>query len=330
MKRFAYLACAAVVFAAGAASARTADSQGPTQPELGGGACGRGELVANVSVRTAAANGGAKPKATGDSKSAAGASAKAPGSKVQRLTVPPPATAQFPPAPAITAKGARPGTPAFHADALGAGLPHGQRLVQILEADLDRDGKPEWIAIGEPEGAAEGVSVAIFSAPVGKAPPQLRFAQVLQEQGIRVAGAEVMEVRPLGNVVVLVGADPSVVGDSRFVVDVFGWNGKIFRPMVPETAVFRSQGGFSIEPGAMPYPYDELVVWSYRKGDDEQLYDRHHYEYRRWRWDGVRFKSETLESVTPEKIPSPEEAGIAVGAKKPDLRRRIVRVAEVP
>ncbi|HEY0840152.1 MAG TPA: hypothetical protein VGD74_08200 [Vulgatibacter sp.] len=315
MKWFPILTCAAALLATWPSGAATTEAKGPAKTAARPSTAVAGPRDAGGAARDGRA---AKP-ATGPAKT-----------RSKRLLVPPPAAAQFPPAPAITARGAKPGTPAFHAGTLSAGLPNGQRLVQLLEADLDRDGKPEWIAIGEPDGAAEGVSIAIFSAPAGKAPPQLRFAQVLQERGIRVAGAEVMEVRPLGMAVVLVGADPSVGGDSRFVVDIFGWNGTIFRPMVPETALFRSQGGFSIEPGAMPYPYDELVVWSYVNGDDEQLYDRHQYEYRRWRWDGVRFKAETLETVTPEKIASPEEAGIAAGAKRPDLRRRIVRVAEVP
>ncbi|HWV39402.1 MAG TPA: hypothetical protein VN033_13110 [Vulgatibacter sp.] len=216
-------------------------------------------------------------------------------------------------------------------DALGKGLPVGQRLVQTLVGDLDGDGKPEWIAVGEPtQRAAKGVSLAIFRPAAGEKPPELRFAQLLQEPSLRVAGAQVMEVRPLGQAVVLVGAEPNRAGDSRFVVEIYAWNGEAFRPMVPQIAEFRSQGGFSIEPGEPPYQGDELVVWTYRLGEDEQLYDWHFYEFKRWRWDGVRFKSETLETVTPEKLPDPDAARRAARAKKPDLRRQMPRVAEVP
>lgn len=229
----------------------------------------------------------------------------------------------------VTSTGREPIPASWHA-ALGAGLPVGQRLAQTLVSDLDGDGKPEWIAVGEPIDRAAGVSLAIFTPPAGKKPPELRFAQLLHERGLRLAGAEVMEVRPLGQAVVLVGAEPDKAGDSRFVVDIYAWNGNAFRPMVPEIAEFRSQGGFSIEAGAPPYQGDELVVWTYRLGDDEQLYDRHFYEFKRWRWDGLRFKSETLETVTPEKLPDAEAARQAAGAKKPDLRRRMPRVAEVP
>jgi len=229
----------------------------------------------------------------------------------------------------VTSTGRDPVPARWHAN-LGAGLPAGQRLVQTLVGDLDGDGKPEWIAVGEPIEQPAGVSLAIFTPATGKKPPELKFAQLLQERGLRLAGAEVMEVRPLGQAVILVGAEPDKAGDSRFVVDIYAWNGKAFRPMVPEIAEFRSQGGFSIEPGAPPYHGDELVVWTYRLGDDEQLYDLHFYEFKRWRWDGVRFKSESLETVTPDKLPDAEAARQAAGAKKPDMRRRMARVAEVP
>lgn len=220
--------------------------------------------------------------------------------------------------------------PKEHAEALAAGLPRGQRLVQTLEGDLDGDGKTEWIAIGEPMGTPEGVSIAIFAPPAKGGAPTLRFAQLLLGHGLQVAGAEVREVQPVGNVVVLVGAIPSRAGDSRFRLELYGWNGESFRPLVPEEAEFRSQGGFSIEPGAPPYEGDEIVVWTYIPDPDELLYDYHHYSYRRWRFDGLRFVVESLASETDEKLPDPDAAGRAAGAKRPDLRRQMERVAEVP
>ncbi len=223
-----------------------------------------------------------------------------------------------------------PAVPKIHEAALAAGLPPGQRLVQTLAGDLDGDGKVEWIAIGEPERNAGAVSIAIFAPAKGKEGPELRFAQLMRGDGLEVAGAQVMEVKPVGEVVVLVGAAPHKGGDSRFIVDFYAWNGRNFRPIVPETAEFHSQGGFSIEPGAAPYEGDELVVWSYIRGDHEQLYDHHRYTYKRWRWDTVRFAAEVLESETNEAVANAEAAGKAAGAKRPDLRRQTDRVAEVP
>ena len=222
--------------------------------------------------------------------------------------------------------------PEAHHAALEEGLPRGQRLVQTLAGDLDGDGKPEWVAIGEPTGSGGGVSVAIFRPAAGRRKPELRFAQLLQHPGIRVAGAEIRKVRPVGNVVVLVGATISRAGDSIFRLELYGWNGEYFRPLVPEEATFRSQGGFSIELSYAPPPVDadEIVVWTYVPDPEEQLYDDHFYTYRRWRFDGLRFVVEDRTHYTETKQPNPAAAGRAAGAKEPDLRRRMERVAEVP
>lgn len=220
--------------------------------------------------------------------------------------------------------------PEAHWSTLSAGLPRGQRLVQTLIGDLDGDGKDEWVAIGEPIGTADGVSVAIFAPAAGRKPPSLRFAQIFMDRGLAVAGAEIQYVRPVGNVVALVGAAPSRAGDSRFRLELYGWNGTDFRPLVPEEAEFRSQGGFSIEPGESPEEGDEIVVWSYVPDPDELLYDFHHYTWRRWRFDGIRFVVESMTNHTGEKVSDADAAGRAAGAKKPDRRRQIERVAEVP
>lgn len=233
-----------------------------------------------------------------------------------------PSASILPPPPRVVGP-----VPEAHRPALSAGLPRGQRLVQTLIGDLDGDGKDEWVAIGEPTGTADGVSIAIFAPPAGKKPPSLRFAQILMDRGLAVAGAEIQRVRPVGNVVVLVGAAPSRAGDSRFRLEIYGWNGTDFRPLVPEEAEFRSQGGFSIESGDQG---DEIVVWSYVPDPDELLYDFHHYTWRRWRFDGIRFVVESMTNHTEEKVADAEAAGRAAGATKADRRRQIERVAEVP
>ncbi|WP_373044918.1 hypothetical protein [Vulgatibacter sp.] len=206
-----------------------------------------------------------------------------------------------------------------------------QKLVQTLTGDIDGDGKEEWISVGEPTGKlANNVSIAIFEPAKGKQPPKLRFAQRLQGKGLERAGAVVRKISPIGNGVVLVGAAPSQVGDSDFTLQIYGWNGKMFRPLVPEIIDFRSQGGFSIEDVDPSTPGDEVVAWTYLRGDREQLFDQHHYAYVIYRWDGIRWVGPQRESQSPEKLPGPEAAGRLAGAKKGDLRRQMPRVAEVP
>ncbi len=207
-------------------------------------------------------------------------------------------------------------------------LPRGQHAVQVLDADLDGDGKPERIAVGEPDAATPGhVSIAIYDPSVK--PHALRFAQRLSAPGLSRAGAAVVDVDGVGPVVVLVGAAPAA-GDSRFAVQLYGWQKTRFRPLVPEPIELRSQGGFAIEDVEPGKPGDELLAWTFLRGEGEQLHDQHVYAYRRWRFDGIRFVGEPRESRTDGKMPDAEAAGRAAGAKGGDLRRRIPRVAEVP
>lgn len=221
--------------------------------------------------------------------------------------------------------------PKRYEDSLQKQLPRGQRLVQTLTADLDGDGSEEWIVVGEPTGgAAEGPSLSIFAAPKGKKAPELRWAQHLRDPKLRTSGAAIARMEPVGPVVLWVGAEPFHNGDSRFVVQAVGWVGEDFKPLVPETAEFRSQGGFAIVPAQAPQTGDSLVVWTYVRGENEQLYDLHRYQYRRWHWDGSRFAVENETHLTRAKLPTPDAAGKEAGANGPDLRRQIDRVAEVP
>ena len=241
--------------------------------------------------------------------------------------------AKAPAAASAPAKQAAPGAevpPAWHA-AMQSQMQSGQQIVQTLTGDLDGDGKPEWIAIGEPTTRRDPhVSVAIFEPAKGKTPPKLRFSQWLEGQSLRRAGAAIRRVAPLGNVLVLVASNAARTGDSQFVAQIYGWNGKTFRPMVPEVIDFRSQGGFSIEDVDPSTKGDEIVAWTYLPGPDEQLFDLHRYAYKVYRWDGIRFVGPDHESRTPGKLANPEAAGTFVGAKKGDLRRQIPRIAEVP
>ena len=218
----------------------------------------------------------------------------------------------------------------WHA-ALAEQLPSGQRIVQTLAGDVDNDGKDEWIAIGEPTAVpGREVSVAIFSPAQGKAPPRLRFAQRLRGEGLERAGAAVQKVSPIGNALVVVGAAPRSDGDSTFVMQLYAWNGKRFRPVVPERLDFRSQGGFAIENVDPTSKGDEIVRWSYVRGPHEQLFDLHHYETQIYRWDGLRFISPDRPSRTAGQLASPDDAARSLGVKTGDQRRRIPRVAEVP
>lgn len=219
---------------------------------------------------------------------------------------------------------------AYHKD-LQAGLGRDQVLVQTLEADLNHDGKPEWIAIGEPERQpADHVSIAIFEKPKGKAAPELIFGQRLVLQGAQKAGAVVRDIPPIGKSVVLVAAVPSKTGDSMFLAQIYGWHEDGYKPMIPDGIDFRSQGGFSIEDVDPKVKGDEIVSWTWIPGKNEQLFDLHQYAYRIHRFDGLRFVGPDRESRTGEKLPNPDAAAKVAGAKKPDLRRQIPRVAEVP
>jgi len=210
-------------------------------------------------------------------------------------------------------------------------LLRGQKLVQTLVGDLDGDGRDEWIAVGEPAGEPKHtVSVAIFSPAEGKQGPKLRFAQRVKENGLAVAGAEIRNVAPAGNVIVLAAAAPRADGDSLFRVQMWGWDGKRFRPIVPEGIEFRSQGGFAIEDLDPSRKGDEIAVWTYQLGENEQLFDAHRYVTRIYRWDGLRFVAPDWPDRTAEKLATPDDAARLLGVKTGDLRRRMPRVAEVP
>jgi hypothetical protein len=210
-------------------------------------------------------------------------------------------------------------------------MPRGQKLVQTLTGDIDGDGKPEWIGVGEPTAKRDKfVSIAIFAPAAGKAEPKLRFSQWLELDNAKRAGAVVRKLAPLGNVVVLVASTAARTGDSQFIAQIYAWNGKRFRPMVPELLDFRSQGGFSIEDVDPSTKGDEIIAWTYVLGPNEQLFDLHRYAHKVYRWDGIRFVGPDRESRTAEKLANPEVAGRAVGSKLGDLRRQIPRVAEVP
>lgn len=209
-------------------------------------------------------------------------------------------------------------------------LPGGQKVVQTLVADLDKDGKPEWIAVGEPDSSSGEVSVGIFTPAQGKKGPELRFAQGLRDRLLSTAGATVMDLPLAGKVVVLVGAAPVPSGDSTFVVQMYGWTGSRFKPMIPERLTFRSQGGFAIEDVDPATPGKEIVAWSYERGEREQLHDHHVYEWNQWHWDGLRYTNWRENKKTETKMPNPDAAARAAGVKGGDLRRQMPRVATVP
>lgn len=216
----------------------------------------------------------------------------------------------------------------FDAD-LAAGLPHGQVLVQKLVGDLDGDGKPEWVAIGEPKDAPGQVSIAIFAPPKGAGKPTLRFAQWLKlENGTR-AGAVIRKVPPLKtNAVLLVAAAPS--GDNVYTANLYAFHGKDFRPLIPETLQFHSQGGFAIEDFDARYPGDEIVAWTFLPEEGEQLFDYHRYAWMTWHYDGIRWTNEVREKQTKEKFPDPAAAAKGIGLKTGDVRKTIPGIAAIP
>ena len=233
-------------------------------------------------------------------------------------------------APPAPVKANEPVPEKWHA-AMQKQMQAGQKLVQTLTGDIDNDGKAEWIAVSEPTAKrAEYVTLAIFEPAQGKNPPKLRFSQWLKADGAQRAGAIVKPVAPLGNAVVLVASTLSRSGDNQFTAQIYAWNGKTFRPMVPEIINFRSQGGFSIEDLDPSTKGDEIVAWTFLPGENEQLFDLHRYAWQVYKWDGIRFVGPDRESQTDEKLANPEAAGRFVGSKKGDLRRQMPRVAEVP
>ena len=216
--------------------------------------------------------------------------------------------------------------------ALQAGLPAGQVLAQKLAGDLDGDGKPEWVAIGEPKAEPGQVSIAIFAAPKAGGAPTLRFAQWLKVERATRAGATIRRVKPVGNVVVLVAAAPEPGGDSAFLANAYAWikDRGDFRPMIPEELQFRSQGGFAIEDFEPATPGDEFVAWTYLPEEGEQLYDHHRYAWKVWRYDGLRWSSDVREKQSADKFADPAAAAKAIGLKTGDVRKTIPGIAAIP
>lgn len=216
----------------------------------------------------------------------------------------------------------------WHA-AIEKDLPRGQTISQTIVADLDGDGAPEWVALTEPDRRGK-VWVHIYSPAQGKTPPKQLWRQPLYgDDYVKIRGF-VTEMRPFPQVLVLVASEPFHTGDSRFRVQIVGWQRDTYRQLVPEHAEFRSQGGFSIVDAQKPYTGDALLVWTYVRGDGELLYDYHHYEYARFHYDGFRFAVQDERDRTTRKHPNQESAAVEAGAKGPDLRRRIDGVAEIP
>lgn len=227
----------------------------------------------------------------------------------------------------LAASAAEPAPPA----GLQEGLPPGQKLVQVLRADLDRDGREEWIAVGEPAKARDrGVlSIAIFEVVKGK--PKLAFRQYLETKQASRAGAMVRDVAPVGPVVVLVAADPDPVGnDSTFTLQIFGHHRGAYRPLVPEQPRFASQGGFSFEERMKDAPGQELVLWTYLAGPDEATWDEHRYALQVFHFENGRWVGPDRRTHTEETYPSWEAAAKGLGIQGTDLRRQMPRVAEVP
>lgn len=213
---------------------------------------------------------------------------------------------------------------------LAAGLPTGQVLAQKLAGDLDGDGKPEWVAIGKPKDKPGQVSIAIFAPPKGAGKPTLRFAQWLKLDGATEAGAILRKLPPIGPAVVLVAAAPDPSGDSRFTANVYAYRGQDFRPLVPETLLFQSQGGFAIEDTDPSHPGVELVAWTWLPEEGEQLFDHHRYAWMTWHFDGVRWTSARREQQTTEKYPNPAAAAKGIGLKTGDVRKSVPGLAAVP
>lgn len=220
--------------------------------------------------------------------------------------------------------------PAEWHEAIQRDLPRGQTISQTIVTDLDGDGSPEWIALSEPQ-RRDKVWVHIYSPAEGDKPPQRVWRQPLYGENFSMVRGFTAEMRPFPNVLVLVAAEPFHTGDSRFRVQVIGWQRDTYRQLVPEHAEFRSQGGFTIVEADAPYTGQHaLLVWTYLREDDELLYDYHHYEYARFHYDGFRFAVQDERDRTKRKHPNPESAAKEAGATGPDLRRRLDGIAEVP
>lgn len=209
-------------------------------------------------------------------------------------------------------------------------IPVDQVLAQTVVGDLDRDGEDEWIVLTEPRYQRGQVWVHIFTSAKGGVDPMLKWRSPLYGDKFSKIRGFLTELRPFPQVLVVVQAEPFHTGDSRFRVQVVGWNGENFRQLVPEFAEFRSQGGFTIEPAKEGYEGDSILVWTYVRESGELLYDHHRYEYNRFHFDGTRFAAQDSTDVTERKHPDPESAGKEAGATGPDLRRRIDVIAEVP
>ncbi len=228
----------------------------------------------------------------------------------------------------LAATAADPGPP----PEIAKGLPPGQKLVQTLKADLDRDGRDEWIAVGEPEKSRDrGVlSIAIFRQAKGKR-PQLAFRQYLEAKQATRAGAIVRDVPPVGKVVVFVAADPDpVTADSTFTLQIYGWERKEFRALLPEAPRFTSQGGFTFEDRKRDAPGQEVVVWTYLAGEGEAVWDEHRYALHVFHFENGRWVGEDRRIHTAESYPSWEAAAKGLEIQGTDLRRQMPRVAEVP
>lgn len=205
----------------------------------------------------------------------------------------------------------------------------GQRLAQTIVADLDGDGEEEWIALSEPESKGR-VYAQIYRQPKGDGALHRVWRQGLYGERFTTVRGFVTELRPFPQVIVAVAAEPFHTGDSRFRIQVIGFHKNSYRQMVPENAEIRSQGGFTIEEAQAPNLGDSLLVWTYVRGTDEMLYDYHFYEYGRFHFDGFRFAGPSYPERTTKKHPDPASAGKEIGATKPDLRRRIDVIAEIP
>lgn len=228
---------------------------------------------------------------------------------------------------AATAAAAAPADP----PEIAQGLPPGQKLVQTLRADLDRDGREEWIAVGEPARARDCgvVSIAIFDAVKGK--PHLVFRQYFETKQASRAGAIVRDVPPVGRVVVLVAADPDFVGnDSTFALQLYGWRRHAYRPLLPEQPRFTSQGGFTFEDRKKDAPGEELLIWTYLEGPGEATWDEHRYALNVFHFENGRWVGQDQRTQTDESYPTWEAAAKGLGIHGPDLRRQTPRVAEVP
>jgi hypothetical protein len=206
-----------------------------------------------------------------------------------------------------------------------------QRLVQVLHADLDRDGHKEWIAIGEPMKPKDAgkLSIAIFDEVKGK--PRLQFREyVMTKQCIR-AGAIVRDVPPAGPVVVFVAADPDrVANDSTFTLQIYGKRKGHYQNLLPEQPRFASQGGFSFEDRKRDTPGLELVVWTYLLDEGEDITSPHRYALNVFHFQGGRWVGQDRRTHSEEKYASYSAAAQGLKIKNPDLRRQIPRIDEVP